>query len=128
MGAAEEFFHVVWVAARVFGIVLDAFFELDRADGAKATFVAKNKIDGFVVDETVGGIAVLGADFVAEEGRKADAGDDVEFLSKKVVEHLEALTFGANHEMFAGAIFEAIHSFSLATAGGYSDEYGHEKE
>lgn len=128
MGAAEEFFHVVRIAARVFGIVLDAFFELDRADGAKTAFVAKDEIDGFVINEAVGGVAVLGADFVAEEGRKADAGDDVEFLSEKIIEHLETLTFGANHEMLAGAVFEAIHSFSLATTGGYSDEYGHEKE
>lgn len=128
VGTAEEFFHVVGVAAGVFDVVLDAFFELDGADRAQAAFVAENEIDGFVVNETVSGVAVLGADFVAEEGRKADLGYDVKLLAEEIVEHLEALTFGADHEMFARAVFETIHSFFLAATGSNSDEYGHEKE
>lgn len=128
MSAAEEFFHVFGVATGVFGIVLDAFFELDGADRAKTTFITEDEVDGFVIDETISGVAVLSANFVAEEGREADFGDDVEFLTKEVVEHLEALALGADHKMFAGAIFEAIHGFFLAAAGSDADEYRHEKE
>ncbi len=128
VGAFEEFFHIVRVAAGVFGIVFDAIFEFDSADGAEGTLVAEDEIDGFVVDETVGGVTVLSADFVTEEGTETDVWDDVKFFAKEVVEHLEALFFGANHEMFAGAIFEAIDGVALATASGNADEDRHQKQ
>ncbi len=128
VGAAEEFFHIAGVAAGVFGVVLDAIFELDGANGAKGAFIAEDEIDGFVVDKAVGGIAVLGADFVAKEGRKTNFGDDVEFLAKEIVEHLEALLLGANHEMFAGAVFEAVDGLALAATGSNADENRDKKQ
>lgn len=85
VGALEEFFHVAGVAAWLVLIVADTVFELDGADGAKRALIAEDEVDGFVVDEAVGGVAVLGADFVAEEGREANFGDDVEFFAEEVI-------------------------------------------
>lgn len=118
MGATEEFFHVARIAARLFGIVLDTFLELDGTDGAEGAFVAEDKIDGFVVDEAVSGVAILGADLVAKKSGEADLGNDVEFLAKESIEHLETLTFGTNHQVFAGTILEAVHGLFLAALGG----------
>ncbi len=59
---------------------------------------------------------------MAEEGGKLDLGNDVKFFAEKFVEHLETLAFGADHEVFAGAIFEAINSFALTPASGDADE------
>lgn len=128
MGAAEEFFHVARIATGVFGIVLDAIFELDGTDRAEGFFVAEDEIDGFVINEAIGGITILEADFVAQEGGEANFGDDIEFLTEKVVKDLETLLGGANHEMLAGAIFEAVDSFALTAAGGDASEHGHQKE
>lgn len=79
VGALEEFFHVAGVAAWLVLVVADTVFKLDGAEGAKRAFITEDEVDGFVVNEAVGGVAVLGADFVAEEGREANFGDDVEF-------------------------------------------------
>lgn len=122
VGATEKFFHVVGVATGVGHVVVDAIFEFDGTDGAESALIAEDEVDGLVVDEAVSGVAVLGADFVAEKRAKADFGDDVEFFAKKVVEHLETLLLWPDHEMFAGAIFEAIDSFTLTTAGSNADK------
>lgn len=128
VGAFEELFHVFGVAAGVFFVIFFFFVDFDGADGAKGALVAEDEIDGFVLDETVGFVAALGADFVAEERIKADAGDDIKFLAKKFIEKLETLTFGANHEMLAGAIAATLHGFALATTNGDASERGDQKE
>ena len=90
--------------------------------------VTEDEINGFVVNETVGGVAILGADFVTKKRAKADLGDDVEFFTKEVVEHLETLFFGADHKVFAGAVFETVNGLTLAAAGSNADENGHKKQ
>lgn len=70
--------------------------------------VTEDEVDGFIFNEVVGGTAILEADFVAQEGRKGDARDDVETLAEEVVQELEAGFFGADHEVFAGAITAAF--------------------
>ena len=85
VGAAEEFFHVLGVAAGVVFVVFFLVVDFDGADGAEGTLVAEDEIDGFVFDEAMSFVTTLGADFVAEEGIKADARDDVEFLSEEFV-------------------------------------------
>ena len=83
-GAAEEFFHVLGVATDVvagFGAVV----ELDGADGAESAFVAKHEVNSLILDKTVGFVAVLAADFVAQESGEADVGDDVKPLAEDVV-------------------------------------------
>lgn len=128
MGTAEEFFHIVRVAAGVFDVVFDTIFEFDGADGTKAFLIAKDKINTFVVNKFISSVTILYANFVTEQRTKADAGDDVKFLPKKIIEHLETLFFGANHQMFARAVFETIHRFALATTGGNAGESRYEKE
>lgn len=128
MGATEEFFHVFGGAAGFFVIIVDTIFEFDGTDRTQGALVAKYEINGFVFDEFVGGVTILGTDFVAKEGRKADLGDDVEFLTEEVVEHLEALFGGADHEVLAGAVFEAADGFALATTVGDADENRHQKQ
>ena len=83
-GAAEEFFHILGVATDVvagFGAVV----ELDGADGAESAFVAKHEVNSLILDKTVGFVAVLAADFVAQESGEADVGDDVKSLAENVV-------------------------------------------
>jgi len=128
VSAAEEFFHIARVAAGVVDIAMNAIFEFDGADGAKGAFVAKNEIDGFVVDEAVGGVAILDANFVTEEGGEVNVGDDVKLFAEEVIKHLEALFFGANHEMLAGAIFKVLDGVALTAASGDADEDGDQKE
>lgn len=128
VGAFEKLFHVLGIAAGVFFVIFFFFVDFDGTDGAESALVAEDKIDSFVLDETVGFVATLGADFVAEEGIKADARDDIEFLTKKFIEKLETLTFGANHEMLAGAIAATLHGFALATTNGDTSERGDQKE
>lgn len=128
VGAAEEFFHVLRVAAGVFLVVFFLVVDFDGTDGAEGSFITEDKVDGFVFDETVGFVAALGADLVTEEGIEADAGDDVEFLAEEFVQELETLTFDANHKVFAGAITAAVHSFAVAAAGGDADKRRDEKE
>lgn len=116
VGALEEFFHVLGVAAE--GMVgVFAFVEFDGANGAQSALIAEDKVDGFVFDEAIGLIAVLAADFVVEQGREADLGNNIESLSKNVVKQLETLAFGANHEVLLGAITAVRHCFGAALAG-----------
>lgn len=120
-GTAEEFFHILRVAADiVFG--LGAVVEFDGADGAKGAFVAEDEVNGFIFDKTVGFVAVLAADFVAEKGGKTDVGDDVETLAENVVEELEAVFLAADHELFAGAIMEAVNGVAAAALGRNHDK------
>lgn len=128
MGAAEEFFHIFGATTGIFVVGIDTVFELDGADGAERTLVAEDEIDGFVFDEAVSFVAVLEADFVTEEGREVDAGDDIEFLAEEIIKHLEALFLSADHKMFAGAVATAIHSLAVATAGGNAGENRDQKE
>lgn len=128
MGTAEEFFHIVRVTAGVFFVILNTIFELDCADGAERLFIAEDEVDAFAVDEAVGSAAILDADFVTEEGTEADFGDDVEFLAEEVVKNLKTLFRIADHEVFAGAIFETVHSFALAAASSDADENRDQKQ
>lgn len=83
-GAAEEFFHILGVATDVvagFGAVV----ELDGANGTEGAFVAKHEVNSLIFDKTVGFVAVLAADFVAQESGEADVGDDVKPLAENVV-------------------------------------------
>ncbi len=84
-GAFEEFFHIFGAGAGSFVRFGFFVFELDGANGAEGALITKDEVDGFVLDEAVGGAAVLEANFVAEEGRKGDAGDDIETLAEEVV-------------------------------------------
>ncbi len=87
MGAAEEFFHVFRAATEVAvaaGVV--AFVDFDGADRTEGAFVAKNEVNRGIFDEAVSFVAILGADFVAEEGRNGDFRDDVEGLAENFVE------------------------------------------
>lgn len=127
VGAAEELFHIFRVVARGF-VFVGAVVELDGADGAQGTFVTEDEIDGFVVDEAIGFVAILEADFMTEKGRKVDARDDVEFLAKKFVEELETLFFDANHEVLARAVATAVHDFAIAATGGNSSENRDQKQ
>lgn len=128
MSTFEEFFHIVRVAAGVFGIIFNTILELYGANGAEGTFVAENEVNGFVFDETISGVTVLSTNFVAEEGTKANIGNNVEFFAKKIIEHLEALFCVADHEVFARAVLETINGVALATTGGDADEDGHQKQ
>lgn len=128
VGTAEELFHVVRVAAGVVGIILDTVFEFDGADRTESAFITEDEIDAFAVDETVSGVTVLDADFVAEEGRKTDFRDDVETLPEEIIEHLEAELGIADHEVLAGAVFETVDGFALAAAGGDADENRYQKQ
>lgn len=119
MGALEEFFHVFGAAA---GVVLAAgvgtFVDFDGADGAKSAFVAENEIDGVVLDKTISFVAVLATDFVTEEGGNFDARDDIESLAENVVQKLETVLFGANHELFLWPVTTAIHGVAAVIGGG----------
>lgn len=131
-GAFEELFHVFGVGARGFvGFGFGGFggvFEFDGADGTEGAFVTEDEIDGFVFDETISGAAVLEADFVAEEGGKVDAGDDIEALTEEVVQELKTGFFGADHEVFAGAIAAAVHGVAGAATDADAGENRHQKE
>ncbi len=120
-GTAEEFFHVFGVATDVvFG--LGAIIEFDGADGAEGAFVAKDEVDCLIFDKTVGFVAVLAAYFVAQEGGKADIGDDVESLAEDVIEELETVFLTASHELFAGAVMETVNRVATAALGGNHDK------
>ncbi len=92
----EKLFHIFGVAARSM-INIGAVVELHDANWAQGALVTKNEVSGFILDKAVSFVAVLVANLMAEEGIKADAGDDVELLTKNVVEKLETVFFGADH-------------------------------
>lgn len=133
MGGFEEFLEVFWGDVEgVTGGFFDGFFggvgEFDGADGTEGTFVTEDEVDVFVLDEAFGGLAVLGTDFVVEEGGDFDLGDDVEFFTKEFDEELKAEFFGAFHKAFTGAIagagLETLAALTHTNAG----ENGHEKQ
>lgn len=128
-GAFEEFLHVFGAGARSFiGLFRLFVFELDGTDGAEGAFITEDEIDGFIFDEAIGGAAVLKPNFVTEEGREGDAGDDVEALAEEVVQELEAGFFGANHEVFAGAVAAAVDGIAGAAADADAGKDGYQKE
>ena len=90
--------------------------------------VTEDEVDGFIFNEVVGGTAILEADFVAQEGRKGDARDDVKTLAEEVVQELEAGFFGADHEVFAGAITAAFQLVAGAAADADAGKNGDQKE
>ncbi len=120
VGTAEEFLEIFGVG---WAIIVEVILDFDGANGAKGALVAENKIDGTLIDEAVGEIAILAADFVVEEGGEADARDNVEFFAKNVVEKLETMFFGADHELFFGVKVEAVGE-GLTTASG--DDIGND--
>lgn len=123
VSAAEEFFHVFGVAT--WGMVgIGSVIDFNGADGTKCTFVAKDKVDGFIFDVTVSFMTILIADFVAKEGGQADVRNNIEFLAENVVEDLEAMFFGASHKLFLRAITEAIHSIATVALGDENDKDG----
>lgn len=114
---AKEFFHILRVAADVV-FRFCTVVELDGADGAQGTFVTEDEVDGFVFNETVSFVAILAADFVAQEGRKTNIWDDVEALAEDIVKELEAVFLAASHELLTRAIMEAIEGVATTTLGG----------
>lgn len=84
MGAAEEFGHVEDLGLFVFGAMVVVDF--DGANGAEGFFVTEYEINTFAFDEMVGGIFVLGADAVIEQGGEFDVWNDVKFVAKEVNE------------------------------------------
>ena len=62
--AFEKFFHVFRVTAE--GFRSFAVVEFDGTDRTQGFFVAENEVDGFLVNETIGGFAVLATDFMTE--------------------------------------------------------------
>lgn len=131
MGGFEEFFEILRGGFEgvtgSFGGFVAGFGELDGADGAQGMLIAEDKIDGLVLDEVLGGLAILGTDLVIEKGRDFDLRDDIEFFTKKLNQELETELFGAFHEAFAGAVagagLETLAALTDADAG----ENGHEK-
>lgn len=128
VGATEEFLHIFRVAARVFLVVFFLVIDFDGTNRAEGAFVTEDEVDGFVFDKTIGLVAALSTNFVAKQGIEANSRNDVEFLSKKLIQELEALTFGANHEMFARAVAAALHGFTIATTSGDASENGDKKK
>lgn len=128
-GAFEELSHVFGAGAGGFVGFFGLFIlEFDGTDGAEGALITEDEVDGFVFDEAVGGAAVLETDLMAEEGREGDAGDDVEALAEEVVQELEAGFFGADHEMFAGAVATAVDGVAGAAADADTGEDRHQKE
>lgn len=107
MSALEKLFHIFWIAARG-AVDIGAIVKFNDADWAQGALVTKDKISGLVFDKTVSFVAVLATDFMAEESIEANAGDDVEFLAKNIVEELETVFFGTYHKMLFGAETETI--------------------
>ncbi len=68
VGALEEAFDVLGVVAGGFDGGFGGFevflVDLDGANWAQSTLITEDEVDDFVFDELVGGVAVLGADFV----------------------------------------------------------------
>lgn len=120
-GATEEFLHVFGVATDVV-FRLGTIVELNGTDGTEGALVAEDEVNSLVFDKTVGFVAILAADFVAQESREADVGDDVKALTKNLVEELETVFLTASHELFARAIMETVNSLATATTGGYHDK------
>lgn len=88
MGRFEELFEVL--GGDVEGVTrgfFDRFVgwvgEFDGANGAEGTFIAEDEINGFIFDKTLGGLAVLRANFMIEESGDFNLGDDIEFFAKK---------------------------------------------
>lgn len=117
MCALEELLHVFWVAAKGMVGLVATVVEFDGANRAQSALIAKDEVDGFIFDETVGLVAILATNFVIEQGGEADLGDDIESLPKNVIEELETLALGANHEILLGAIATARHGLGAALAG-----------
>ena len=69
-GAFEEFFHIFGAGAGSFVRFGFFVFELDGANRAEGALITKDEVDGFVLDEAVGGAAVLDTNFVAGGGKK----------------------------------------------------------
>jgi len=91
--------------------------ELDGADWAEGALVTEDEVDGLVGDEAIGFVAILVADFVAEEGGDGNIGDDVKTVAEDVVEELKTASLMADHELFAGAIVETFECGALAATG-----------
>lgn len=64
---------------------MGALVDFDGADWAQGALIAENEVNGAIFDETVGFVAVLAANFVAEKGGNLDVGDDIESLAKNVI-------------------------------------------
>lgn len=117
VGTTENFFHIFRVAAEVRSGRFGAVVEFDGADGAQGALIAKDKIDGFMIDEFIGFLAILAADFVAEEGGKVDVRDDIEALAKDVIQELKTMSLGTTHELFFGTIAAAFNGAPVAIGG-----------
>lgn len=116
MCALEELFHVLWIATeRMVGFVA-AVVEFDGADGTQGALIAEDEINGFILDEAIGFVAILATDFVIEQGREADLRNDIESLTKNVVEKLKTLAFSTDHEILLRAITTTRHGFGAALA------------
>lgn len=133
MGGLEEFFEILWsdvegIARRFFGGSVSWTGKFDGTDGTKGTFITEDEVDGFVLDEAFGSLAVLRANFVVEECGDFDLGDDVELFAKKFDQELEAEFFWPLHKTFSGAIASAGFETLTALADADTGENGHEKQ
>lgn len=117
MGTLEEFFHILGVTTET-AVGGFALIELDGTDWAQGLLVAKNKIHGLVLDETIGFKTVLVANFMIEQGRNVHLGNDVEPLSKNIIQKLKTTSFGTNHKAFLGTITAVAHSLLTASTSG----------
>ncbi len=85
MGATKKFFHIFGVATGVVLIVLFLVIDFNGTDWTESTFIAKNEVDGFVLDKTVSFVTTLGANFVAKKGIETNARNDIELLTEKLI-------------------------------------------
>lgn len=55
---------------------------------------------------------------MTKESRDGNARDNIESLAKNVVQELETMFFGADHELLLGTIAATVHSIAAVIGGG----------
>lgn len=118
MGTLEEFFHIFRVAAEavVFGVSI--IIKFNGTNWSQSAFVAKDKVDSFLVNEAISFLAILVADLVAEQIFETDVRDDIKTFTKNIVEQLKTATLVAGHETAFGAVLVTTHSLEATTFRG----------
>lgn len=126
MGGFEELFEVLGSDVKraqgsLFGRLVSWIGEFDGANRTKGAFVTEDEINGFILDETFGSLAILRTNFVVEKRGNFNLRNDVKFFAKKFDQELEAELFRALHETFTRAIasasFEALAALADADTG-----------
>lgn len=88
MGGFEELFEVLGSDVKraqgsLFGRLVSWIGEFDGANRTKGAFVTEDEINGFILDETFGSLAILGTNFVVEKRGNFNLRNDVKFFTKK---------------------------------------------